>query len=434
MDKKSYTVKDIEAEFNKDFPEMKDIVNFIDPKDYNSIEEIENAIEPFFLADVENDLANKGHKHLEDRVNKNPEMKRGMAMTKKSMAMSIIKMGMPFAMNLSVDENADSMAGNDCLIFGGKEDLSAKDILWRLMVSRSSNAVASIDKNFQKKLEEEVEQHYAVPEELDDVNMMQTFFLDHEIGHAVTMPDIKISQHLSQDVRQYMECIADSYAMIKHYQRYGEDSPMGEYWSAVRNVTAVMVPETVHWTTEAMEKIIYMNQQGLIKDLSPRESIDLAVEIADGVSFGLDEEYNVNKAFDTSPIMDTFMTIANNGLKNVREQKQNPDAKIEIDFEQDIKQPFMNNILSRLQDKNKTVVDIGKIAMNTKSSAVYRVSEKFLGSIDKLWPDVDKKHLKSIYNQVSARKDVPTTEPKLPMLNRMQRSIQHNMIRKKFGK
>ncbi len=436
MSAKIYTVKEIKEEFFRDFPEMEGIAHFMNPEDYNNIEEISDSIRPLIKESTEYNLSHMNDGLLKNMTINSDEAKENMHSINMAGAIGAIVRGHPFLLPLMRPDNVDSMAGKKCLIFGGKEGLHANDMVWCTMTAMSGNFFSNFSPSLREELQHEMQKHYTIPKELSDENIIKTFALDHEIAHAITMPDIKKTQNLSQDVAQYMECIADSYAMVKHYQRYGEDSNFGEYWSAVRDVTAVMVPETVHWTTEAIEKVMDMNKQGLIKDLSSREAIDLAIKIADEVNFGLNEGYNVKEAFDTSPLTDSVKSTIFSSLKNKFDNINNKDNENENEFEfgEEVKKKFISNMLTRLKDKNGTISEVGKIAIKTNSSAVYRVSKKFLGSVNKLWPDVDMSNLKNTYNAVSQRQDVPTTEPDLPILAKATRHVLHNRLRKNLSR
>ncbi len=425
-----YSIKDLEKELFDNFPELKNVVTFLDPKDYENHIDVEEVLHPLFEADTDFLFENSNSpmkiagnvKAVKDTITKQ----------RLSMTMYMIKVGLPFAQNLRMDSNTDSLAGKDCIIFGGKEDLKAEDIMWRIMTAASGNMIANSDPAFADRLREEIENNYKLPPEFDNTEMLQTLFLDHEIAHAITMPMMKKSQMLDEDLKHHMECIADAYSMIRHYQRYGKDSKVGESLAAMRDMAAVMVPDTIHWTSEAIYKVIDLNKQGKIDNLTPKEAIDLAMQIAKEVKFDLDAANNVKKAFDTSPLRDAFAVSAMKTLNKTLENKSSDNDN--RDFVDDVKNNMLKNLTHRIENKDKTIKKIGNIALRTKSSAVYRVTKYFLNSVDSLWKTIDKDALNKIKDAVNNRKDIPSSEPKRSLLQRGLHNLITRDIKRKFGK
>lgn len=428
-ERKTYTVAQIKEEFFQEFPELKNKVKIIDPRDYDGIDAI--------IADVRPDFQEEA---------KMPGQNPMIATMRENMLRMVLKMGAPVAMMLGVDPHAETIGGSKRLVFGGNEDLSFDTLVWRGLSPGTANLVAQFSKDFEEKLQEKVKGTYYLPPELNDPNILQSFVLDHELGHAATAHMIKQTKALTHDVPQYWECIADSYALIRHYQRYGEDSQFGEYWTAFRSSAAVMVPDPVHWTAEAMEKVMDLNKQGKIKDLTPKQAIELAVKIADECGFGLDESPNIAKAFGTSPLKAAFVESVGKGvvntLKDLWKKSKNPEIipveEPANDKEEGLfdgfQKSFFKQCTDRLDNKDNTVRKIGDIALKTESSAVYRVAKDFVNTVERIWPELDAQKLAAVKKAVNSRSDVPKTEPGRSAAERMAHEMKTKHLRnRKFG-
>ncbi|TVQ85677.1 MAG: hypothetical protein EA357_00240 [Micavibrio sp.] len=443
-EKKTYTVEQIKQEFYQEFPELKDTVKIIDPRDYKDTEALLKDVRPLLEDEAElqrRRTLQNGNPIMKQQAQNEAAFKKGMVFMREQMLKQVLKTGSPVAMVLGVDPAAETMAGSNRLVFGGNEDLHFETLVWRGLSSGTANTVATFDKSFGDKLQEQIKDKYYLPKELNDPNLLQTFVLDHELGHAATAHMIKQDKVLTHDVPQYWECIADSYALIRHYQRFGEDSKFGEYWSAFRSSAAVMVPDPVHWTSEAMEKVMDLNKQGVLKNLTPKQAIELAVKIADDCGFGLDESPNINKAFGTSPLKAAFTETVGKSVvstlkglwsKSAKPQQQAGEEKAEKEdgFLKKMENSFMRQCLDRLENKDNTVRKIGDIALKTQSSAVYRVAKDFVNTIDRIWPDLDPEKLEEARRAVNGRKDVPQTEPERSWKEQMLHDMKTAEIRK----
>ena len=444
---KSYSIKDIAAEFEEAFPDIKDHITILDPEDHdNDPTQMMESVRHLYEEEAEKKrqkALTEGNVVMQKAVSDKERFIESYVTLRTLNLVGNLTLGSPCAAITGLDDDIEHMGGAHRIVYGGNSDLTFDDIAWRLMSTISTNALASMMPEYKDDLKERMKGKYILPDELNNAEMLRNFVLDHELGHAATAHLLPKTKALSEDVVQHWECIADSYALIRHYQRYGEDSAFGEHWSAFRSAAAVLTPDPAHWTSEAMQEVMDMNKQGLLTDLSPQEAIDLAMEIAEKHSFGLDESPNIKNAFDTSPLRDAFAETAGKAAKkklgklwNKVTQKEPVNDNSDEDeesFLQRVEEATLRKAVERLENTTETIDKIGNIALDTKSSAVYRVASHFLNTIDKLWPDVDKNLLSTVQRVVANRRDIPTDEPQRSIAKRAVHNLRTKKIRKKFG-
>ena len=194
-----------------------------------------------------------------------------------------------------------------------------------------------------------------------------------------------------------------------------------------------------------MEKVIDLNKQGKIKDLTPKQAIELAVKIADECGFGLEESPNIAKAFGTSPLKAAFVESVGKGvvntLKDLWKKSKNPEvipveqpANDEEGLFDGFQKSFFKQCTDRLDNKDNTVRKIGDIALKTESSAVYRVAKDFVNTVERIWPELDAQKLAAVKKAVNNRTDIPKTEPGRSAAERMAHELKTKHLRnKKFG-
>lgn len=127
-----------------------------------------------------------------------------------------------------------------------------------------------------------------LPDVLNDNVMWHQMIVDHEFGHTLTATDLrnhflKKGRDLTkfkEELLQMKEGAADAYALIRHYQKYGMDSTFGHYYRDMRVISTVHNGDHAHYTLGALDKIIAMAETGKLKDLTPEQSRNLALQVA----------------------------------------------------------------------------------------------------------------------------------------------------------
>jgi hypothetical protein len=93
---------------------------------------------------------------------------------------------------------------------------------------------------------------------------------DHETGHI-----------LASDMKGVLgENLADSYAMLRHLQRFGADSKEADYCGFRRAVDFIMTGIDSHVTTFSVDKILIDSKAADFISLSPRQTLDIAKDYA----------------------------------------------------------------------------------------------------------------------------------------------------------
>lgn len=107
------------------------------------------------------------------------------------------------------------------------------------------------------------------------------FTLDHELGHIVIKDPVMTGEN-----EQYMvsvgESIADAFAVIRHYQRYGLDSDskasITDPWARVAALG--LHGDNEHFTTTMLEEIIRQKNTIDYTRLTPQQTIEVARRFA----------------------------------------------------------------------------------------------------------------------------------------------------------
>lgn len=111
---------------------------------------------------------------------------------------------------------------------------------------------------------------------------MEIFFtLDHELAH-LAVRDPALAGESPQYRSMLRESIADAYALIRHYQRYGKDStyqhPIVNVWS--RSSTMVVTGETVHYTAPVLRALLAKKDEIDFAALTPAQTSEMARSFA----------------------------------------------------------------------------------------------------------------------------------------------------------
>jgi DNA-binding transcriptional MerR regulator len=131
------------------------------------------------------------------------------------------------------------------------------------------------------------------------------FLLDHELAHIV-IKDPALDGENTQYKDTLKEAIADAYAMIRHYQRFGADSEhknsIIDPWARAGALT--LNKDTIHFSTFMLEEIIKRKDAIDFKALSPQQTAELARRFA--VQY-TPPSSAVNRIFKKlKPVQDTF--------------------------------------------------------------------------------------------------------------------------------
>jgi hypothetical protein len=251
-------------EFYSDFPEHKDDVFILNHQAFARGREAVAAIAPQIAA-------------LEER---HPEAKTGMA---KSFALGGFEGKLPMSVNISEG------------MFNQKVE---SQIFGRIVIPAGDEFSATLLKSIFVANDHQPNGRFPMmAPEHNNTEMWQRYVLDHELGHAVTMLKMNKQSMKTSSFGNRAECEADAYSMIRHYQRYGAESTFPEYVRDLRNMNAVHKMDVTHWTSRAVQKVIDLNKEDKLKDLTPQQARDLAVKIAEETHLSTDAEYNIGAAF-----------------------------------------------------------------------------------------------------------------------------------------
>lgn len=270
-----------------------------------------------------------------------------------------------------------------------------------------------------------------VPEELDDAEMWQRFVLDHELGHAVTMRGTDRSLAVDHDFTNLLECMADSYALIRHYQRYGEDSGFGEYLASLRTTAAIYQGDIGHYSTEAIETVIALNKDGKLADLTPEQSRDLAVEIGHKSFHDLNAKHAFEDAFWSRKVTEMFGAATDKSwdvkgaLTEAWKKRSLSDAvdRVRNEWKFDGKDALRDLLLpveKHLKQPDDAIAWVAEKGSTTESKLVHTVATRFLERAADIFVDgsYDADALKAAREKVAAHAP-DETEPERPIVGRM---------------
>lgn len=251
-------------EFYRDFPEHKNDVFILNHQTFPTGKAAVENIEP----------------QLQALQQANPAAKMGFA---KSLALGMFEGKLPCSVNI-----AESTFNNkpDSQIFG------------RIVIPAGDEFSASLMKSIFVSNDPLPNNKFpTMKAEYNDTEMWHRYVLDHELGHAVTMLSIDKQSLKTSSFGNKAECEADAYAMIRHYQRYGENSTFPQYVRDLRNMNVVHKGDVIHWTSRAIDRVIELNKQGALKNMTPQQARDMAQKIAREEHLSADAENNVSQAY-----------------------------------------------------------------------------------------------------------------------------------------
>jgi len=108
-------------------------------------------------------------------------------------------------------------------------------------------------------------------------DMILIFALDHEIGHHILKYGYPFYGVVSDE---FAESAASTYAMLRHIQRFGNDTDhLGEE-SERTAYTIILRGDTAHYSSDSIERAIQVSQERDISGLSLTQTAALADKIA----------------------------------------------------------------------------------------------------------------------------------------------------------
>jgi len=107
--------------------------------------------------------------------------------------------------------------------------------------------------------------------------MRVIFNLDHEIGHHILKNGYSLSPDRS--ARQLAEGVSDAYAMLRHIQRFGNNTDHAGFYGESR-AYSILYGDTEHYTTNTVQRTIQVADEMDISGLSLQETVKLAEKIA----------------------------------------------------------------------------------------------------------------------------------------------------------
>lgn len=115
------------------------------------------------------------------------------------------------------------------------------------------------------------------PFQSPDLAVSDAYVFDHELGHLV----VKTAMDETPEQPNLTETSADAFALIRHYQRYGMDSPLPiGYITANAMMFLSGLPDTGHTTLWALDQIRLDAKTADFMSLTPAETAKLAEEYA----------------------------------------------------------------------------------------------------------------------------------------------------------
>lgn len=110
----------------------------------------------------------------------------------------------------------------------------------------------------------------------DFKNKLHHFIFDHELAHALDSEDNKSSKA----DKNWSECIADSYATLRHIQRYGDnDGSFIEMWKQQRVLHAILYDHVENYTSPAIEATKKWAFKNKLQGQLPEVLLNIAREI-----------------------------------------------------------------------------------------------------------------------------------------------------------
>lgn len=410
-------IKRVETAFIADFPEMKNQVVFLDPTKFKSSSDMGYHIEDLCLAQIRKAVNESDNPEIKKYAN-NERYLTKKALDRYLQFHAFISMGMPAALFNGLKNNNGKMECDQFLIFPGKKDIELKDVLWRAFAGQMGNQIAEVNNKTLEELKESFLKECPMPDSFADQEMLQVFTLLHELGHALTFNSLEKEFAETVDVKQFMECMADAFASIYMYQTYGKDCPFVEDWQVFRDIASVIGSDIEHHTSHVLQDVIKMNKAGLLENLSPKETLQLAITLGKKHALNMDQSYNVRIAVKPAVIGTIIKSSAKGllkgGLKSLFNKESDAREKAFKAVEDELVNGVKNGVLRVIKNKPETLEHFYKKAMTTKSPAAYDLLKSFFENVGKVWKDVPQQTITSYLSDIENRQDLPTTEPKMP--------------------
>jgi len=147
------------------------------------------------------------------------------------------------------------------------------------------------------------------------------FVMDHELAHCAIKDGFSKNVTSSRDYNILLgESVADAYAMIRHYQRYGVDSQsQNKYVSpAGRADGFILFGDTTHFTSFVLDAINKRKNEIDFDKLDPQQTADLARRFA--LAYMPPKRVVEDLSWDFGPIRNEFSKNLNGGVKALIEK------------------------------------------------------------------------------------------------------------------
>ncbi len=211
------------------------------------------------------------------------------------------------------------------------------------------------------------------------------FAFDHELGHSI------VPGGLSEEDMNKAECLADAYAVIRHFQRYGADSAAIETIIAGRAFDLVFEEHGYgrdHFTSPVTEQILAQRHDCDWDNMTPAQTVKLAQEFVR--KYGMNEKQLdvIDEAF--SPLHDKAHSVRSGAVLPLKELAQRVfatdsssifkygAAALELCIDQQavgalLQGEYWDVVRQRLGERHKVVAQpTSPVFAGTQSAAAYK--------------------------------------------------------------
>jgi len=151
------------------------------------------------------------------------------------------------------------------------------------------------------------------------------FVLDHELGHCGIKDGFSRASGGSRDYSILLgESVADAYALIRHYQRYGADSDSKDRYvsPSARADNFILWGDTTHFTSFVLDAIAKRKNDIDFDKLTDEQTAALARRMA--LEFMPPQRVVEDLYFTFGPLRNEFRKDQNAGLKSLIEKALDP--------------------------------------------------------------------------------------------------------------
>lgn len=117
-------------------------------------------------------------------------------------------------------------------------------------------------------------------EEEKNNDMIKSVILDHEIGHVLSRNEVMSDKFKDLDERNFSESVADAYALIMHYKRFGSDSDFAQSFIDIRFDSTSNYGNSSYDTVQVLKEIVRLNNEIDLSKVSIKEAVEIAIDIS----------------------------------------------------------------------------------------------------------------------------------------------------------